>query len=215
MKFIKSKEIKKIKNFDLVFVSFPTPTNFTNLILATIIQEIKPKLLAKFLFKDLPVIMVVNKELISPSVDFYYKKIKNKKYLFVIGNYKPKEKEFYNKIYSMLKKGKEIIFLNESFKKSGLFYLRKEFRKPALDVNKIKEKFIEINNGIIKGVPYFLFEKAKKDKLNITFLFFNLDEECIYEYFDILASLLENKKFNFEYILKNPEKNKNKINYIG
>lgn len=215
MKLENNKEIKKIKSFDFVFVSFPTPTNFTNLLLATMIQKIKPKLLARYLFKDLPVIMVINNELVSPSIDFYYKKIKNKKYLFVISNYKPKGIEFYNKIYNIIKKGKEIIFLNESFRKSGLFYFRKAFKKTNFNLNKIKEKFIEINNGIIKGVPYSFFEKAKKDKLNITFLFFNFNEEYIYECFDVLGMLLENKKFNFKLISKDNEKKMFKTKYIG
>ncbi|MEM2772534.1 MAG: hypothetical protein QXR88_01665 [Candidatus Pacearchaeota archaeon] len=211
-----NKEFKKIKNFDFIFVSFPTQTNLTNFILAMIIQRIKPKLLKRFLFKDLPFTMIVNKNLLSPSIDIYYKKIKNKKYLFVIGNYKPRETNFYNKIYNILKKGKEIIFLEESIRKEGLFYFRKEFRKTNFDINKIRERFIEINDGIIKGFPYFLFEKAKKDKLNLTFLFFNANEDFIFYCFDVINNLLGNKKLNIK-LEKSDKKNINKfkISYVG
>jgi len=221
MKFIKSKEFGRIRNFDFILVSFPTKHNLTNLLLATVIDEIKPKLIGRMLFKDLPITIIANKEFLAPSIDLYYKKIKNKKYLFVIGNYKPKNIEFYKKMYGVLKKGKEIIFLNEFTRKKGdLFYLRKEHRKSKFDLESIKRKFKEINNAVIRGVPSFIFEKAKKDKLNITLLFFNTNSEYLDDGFDAIDDLLGNSNINFEKIeelikIKEEEKKINKVNYIG
>ncbi|MEM4647888.1 MAG: beta-propeller domain-containing protein [Candidatus Pacearchaeota archaeon] len=78
------------------------------------------------------------------------------------------------------------------------------------------KRFIEINDGIIKGFPYFLFEKAKKDKLNLTFLFFNANEDFIFDCFDVINNLLGNKKLNIK-LEKSDKKNINKfkISYVG
>ena len=217
MKIVKVKNFKKINKFDCVLVSFPSRKNFTNLLLASIIEEIKPELLCRFVFTDLPVTIISNKEFYPPSIDFYYKKINNNKFLFVIGNYKPKEPELYKKIYNIIKKGEEIFFLNEYSREEGdVLFFRKEFRKPKIALSVFKDKTKEINNALIKGFPHFLFDFMEKDKKNITFLFFNSEGNFLYA-IDVLADLFGEKTdySKIKQLFKTLKKEEKKIRYVG
>jgi hypothetical protein len=175
MKVIKSKDFKREK-FDVAIISFPSSSNMTNFLLASVINSIKPKLSARLVFDELPITIINNGHITAPSIDFYFKKIKNKKYAFVIGNYKPKEKEAYMKIYDLIKHGKEILILNEFNRKEGdLFYMRKEGTKVKdKRIEAVIKKLKPIDNVIIKGMPPTLFELAQREKKNLTMLFFNL-----------------------------------------
>ncbi len=179
-------------NFDIAIISFPSTSNLTNFILANTIKALKPKLVARFLFDDLPVTIVNNGQITSPSIDFYSKKIKNKNYALVIGNYRPKEIEAYKKMYDIIGKSKEIVILNEFTRKTGeLFYLRYEYRKSKIKIEKIKSKFKKIENAIIKGIPSIMFELAKKKKRNITVLFFNTNIEYLNEGIKVFNEVME------------------------
>lgn len=214
----------KFKKFDCIIISFPSKHNLTNFILANIIEQVKPKLIAKVLFKEVPISIIVNKEIFAPSIDFYYKKIKNKKYLFVIGNYKPKNIEFYRKLYKIINKGEEIVFLNEfTGIKEEMVYLRKEFKKPRINLSNL-DKFKEVNNAVIKGIPSLIFESAKKNKKNITLLFFNINSEVIDEGLTIIEEIIENdykanigeiEEFIDKIKTRNNKKEKIKIKYVG
>ncbi len=83
----------------------------------------------------------------------------------------------------------------------------------------MESKFRKIENAVIRGIPQYIFEKAKKDKLNITLLFFNTNSEFIEENFNALDELIsvdikfENEKIKKFDIIK--DKTENKPRYIG
>jgi len=228
MKLIKDKDFGKFGNFDIAVISFPSNNNLTNFILANTIEQLKPKLMARFLFNDLPVTIINKGQVTSPSIDFYHKKIKGKSYAFVIGNYRPKETDVYKKIYEIIGKSREIVILNEFTKKNGeLFYIRDEHTKSRIKMDKIKTKFKKIDNAIIKGIPPIMFELAKKEKKNITILFFNTSTDYLEEGVRVLndAIDLDYEKESLEIIekqLKSLKKSHeinaiktNKLNYVG
>ncbi|MEM4318267.1 MAG: hypothetical protein QW244_00390 [Candidatus Pacearchaeota archaeon] len=221
MKITRDKNFKKY-NFDITILSFPSNTNLTNMILANIMGKLKPKIIAKASFDELPVAIVSGGNIFSPSIDFYYKKINGNSYCFVIANYKPREIEAYKKIYEIIKRSNEIIILNE-VKGSEFFYIRNEHRKPKIKLDKIKTKFKKIDNAIIKGIPAFVFDAAKKDKSNITVLFFNTNPESIEDgikifndaiNIDVKIDGLEKKQITQSKSQENKSKN-NKFSYVG
>jgi len=217
MKILKVKNFFRINKFNYVLVSFPSRRNFSNLLLASIIEEIKPELLCRFVFTDFPATIISNREFYPPSVDFYYKKIKNNKFLFVIGNHKPKDPEFYKKIYDIIKKGEEIFFLNEYSRSEGdVLFFRKEFKKSKINLKIFKDKTREISNALIKGFPPFLFERMKKDKKNVTFLFFNSETNFLYA-IDVLSELLgeETDYSRVKNLFEKLGKEKKNFSYIG
>jgi hypothetical protein len=217
MKIIKTKNLNKINKFDYILVSFPSRRNFTNLLLASIIEELKPELFCRFVFTDFPITIISNKEFYPPSIDFYYKKIKNNKFLFVIGNYRPREPELYKKLYDIMKKGEEIFFLNEFSKEEGdVLFFRKEYRKSKINLEILKDKTREISNALIKGFPPFLFDYIKRDKKNVTFLFFNSENNFLYA-IDVLAELLgeETDYSKVKQLFKKIKKEEKNLGYIG
>lgn len=232
MKILKTKNFEKISKLDLAIVSFPTQHNLTNVILASFIDSFKPELVARLIFDELPVTIVVNGKILSPSMDLYLKKIKSKNYGFLIGNYKPKDVEAYKKIYRLLKKSEEIIVLNELSKANDVFYFRHESEHKnkkngkkvnVLKIEKLTQAFKKLDNAIIRGIPKMFFDLAEKNGKKVTMLFFNPNIESLESSIKCMTEALnleiENSKL--EKIRKykddfNQVKNKNKkFGYIG
>ncbi|MEM1535524.1 MAG: hypothetical protein QXE64_01675 [Candidatus Pacearchaeota archaeon] len=211
MKIIK---LEKKLNFDVAIVSFPSQTNLTNFLLINVLNKLKPKLVARVTFDELPITIINRGQFQSPSVDFYYKRIGKKTYCFGIANYKPRDSEAYKKIYGLLKKSNELVILNETREGEESFYVRKEHRRQRkrkealINVEKIKEKFKQLDNAIIRGIPVFVFDQARKEKKNITVLFFNTNKgfEDNFQIFNESFSLDEGEKHNKHNKLKLNEK---------
>lgn len=141
---IKKSILNKIKR-PIIMVSLPI-AHVANVALNALAEQLHAQPIGKLFVDKLPIVFVRKNKAEFPVVRFYHKKIKKENFLFVLGEYQPKEESVFalcSFIISLFKKlkGKKIIVLDgvktsKEKEGKGILYISNE--KLRIDAKKVE-----------------------------------------------------------------------------